>query len=167
MEVALINPNVTIKPTIPGCNVVPNELKTNFDEAEDTITFYITPEVKGDIQGKIEFLNEGDIIHTEDFKGKVVDPRFARVIAIYGIVGSFVPKILSVLGFNLGLNYTLYQLWAISTDTFGGLSIASLIGLAGILPVVAISLLVRQKLQPKSNKTQFKLKDFRFKKVQP
>jgi len=163
LHAELKDPIVTVRPTIPGCSVVPNSINTDFSYTKDEITFYITPGVKGDILGKIEFLNEGKVIFNHEFEAKVVDPRYARVIAIYGIITSFIPKIITLLGVDLWLDTTLNDLWAISTNTIGNMNIASLIAIGGILPVIALSLVVRQRLKPKSSRVQYKLTDFRLK----
>jgi len=163
IEATLKDPIVTIRPTIPGCSVVPNVIDTDFSFTKDEVTFYITPGVKGEILGNIEFLNEGKVIYSYDFEAKVVDPRFARVIAYYGILTSFIPKIITLLGVDLWLNTTLFDLWGTSVDTIGNMNIASLIAIGGILPVLAISVLVGQRLKPKSSKIQYKLSDFRLK----
>ncbi|MBN1329720.1 MAG: hypothetical protein JXA54_09630 [Candidatus Heimdallarchaeota archaeon] len=159
----LENPIVKIRPTIPGCNVVPNEIETDFDKVENEVTFYVTPVVKGKIIGQIQYINEGSIIHTTEFTAKVVDPRYARAVVYYGILTSFIPKIISLLGIDFGLNLTLNDLWSVAEGTFGNMSIASLIAIGGIIPVVVISILVRQKLRPKSCKIQYKISDFKFK----
>ncbi|NHJ86337.1 MAG: hypothetical protein FK734_12810 [Asgard group archaeon] len=163
LSTKLDNPIVKIRPTIPGCNVVPNEIETDFDKVEDEVTFYVTPVVKGKIVGQIQFINEGNIIHTTEFTAKVVDPRYARAVAYYGILTSFIPKIISLLGIDFGLNLTLNDIWSVSVDYFGNMSIASLIAIGGIIPVVVISILVRQKLKPKSCKIHYKISDFKFK----
>ncbi|NHJ05952.1 MAG: hypothetical protein EAX90_14085 [Candidatus Heimdallarchaeota archaeon] len=165
MEVELKDPIVTIRPTIPGCSVVPRELETDFDKSKDEVTFYVTPGVKGKIVGHIKFINEGKLIHTTNFEAKVVDPNFARLVAFYGILASFVPKIISILGINLGLNATLNGLWDIAEGTFGNMTIASLIAVGGIIPVILISLAVRRKLKPTSCRIQYKIADFRFKDI--
>ncbi len=167
LHTELKDPIVTVRPTIPGCSVVPSTIDTDFSYTRDEITFYITPGVKGDILGKIEFLNEGKTIFEHDFEAKVVDPRYARVIALYGIITSFIPKIITLLGVDLWLDTTLNDLWAISLDTVGNMNIASLIAIGGILPVIALSLIVRQRLKPKSSKVQYKLSDFRLKDLKP
>jgi len=92
-----------------------------------------------------------------------VDPRFARVIAFYGILTSFIPKIITLLGVDLWLGTTLNELWGVAENTVGNMSIASLIAIGGILPVLAISIMVSQRLKPKSSKIQYKLNDFRLK----
>ncbi|MHA1531010.1 MAG: hypothetical protein ACTSR6_03335 [Candidatus Heimdallarchaeota archaeon] len=163
IEATLKDPIVTIRPTIPGCSVVPSVIDTDFSFTRDEVTFYITPGVKGEILGNIEFLNEGKVIYSYDFEAKVVDPRFARVIAFYGILTSFIPKIITLLGVDLWLGTTLNELWGVAENTVGNMSIASLIAIGGILPVLAISIMVSQRLKPKSSKIQYKLNDFRLK----
>lgn len=163
LHATLKDPMVTIRPTIPGCSVVPSVIETDFSFTKDEVTFYITPGVKGEILGKIEFLNEGKAIYCHDFEAKVVDPRYARIVAFYGILTSFVPKILGLLGIGPILETTLNTLWGVTGSTFGGMSIASLIGISGIVPVVLISLVVRQRLKPKSSRIKYKLTDFRLK----
>ncbi len=163
IEATLKDPIVTIRPTIPGCSVVPSIIDTDFSYTKDEVTFYITPGVKGEILGKIEFLNEGKTIYSYDFEAKVVDPRYARVVAFYGILTSFLPKIITLLGVDLWLGTTLNELWGVAENTVGNMSIASLIAIGGIIPVLAISMLVGQRLKPKSSRIQYKLSDFRLK----
>ena len=163
IEATLKDPIVTIRPTIPGCSVVPSIIDTDFSYTKDEVTFYITPGVKGEILGKIEFLNEGKAIYSYDFEAKVVDPRYARVVAFYGILISFLPKIITLLGVDLWLGTTLNELWGVAENTVGNMSIASLIAIGGIIPVLAISMLVGQRLKPKSSRIQYKLSDFRLK----
>ncbi|NPE08212.1 MAG: hypothetical protein GNW80_08020 [Asgard group archaeon] len=163
IQATLKDPIVTIRPTIPGCSVVPSTIDTDFSYTKDEVTFYITPGVKGEILGKIEFLNEGKAIYSYDFEAKVVDPRYARLIAFYGILTSFVPKIITLLGVDLWLGKTLFDLWGTSVDTIGNMNIASLIAIGGILPVLVVSMLVRQRLKPKSSRVHYKLTDFRLK----
>ncbi|MBY8993772.1 MAG: hypothetical protein KGD59_04425 [Candidatus Heimdallarchaeota archaeon] len=163
LHATLKDPMVTIRPTIPGCSVVPSVIETDFSFTKDEVTFYITPGVKGEILGNIEFLNEGKVIYCYDFEAKVVDPRYARVVAIYGIIISFIPKIITLLGVDLWLNTSLNDLWAVSASTFGNMNIASLIALGGIIPVIALSMVVRQRLKPKSSRVKYKLSDFRLK----
>ncbi len=163
IEATLKDPIVTIRPTIPGCSVVPSVIDTDFSYTKDEVTFYITPGVKGEILGKIEFLNEGKAIYSYDFEAKVVDPRYARVVAFYGILISFLPKIITLLGVDLWLGTTLNELWGVAENTVGNMSIASLIAIGGIIPVLAISMLVGQRLKPKSSRIQYKLSDFRLK----
>lgn len=163
IQATLKNPIVTIRPTIPGCSVVPSVIDTDFSFTKDTVTFYITPGVKGEILGNIEFLNEGKVIYSYDFEAKVVDPRYARVVAFYGILASFLPKIITLLGVDLWLGTTLNDLWGVAENTVGNMSIASLIAIGGIIPVLLLSFGVSQRLKPKSSKIQYKLSDFRLK----
>ncbi|TET30669.1 MAG: hypothetical protein E3J70_04040 [Candidatus Heimdallarchaeota archaeon] len=163
IQATLKDPIVTIRPTIPGCSVVPSVIDTDFSFTKDTVTFYITPGVKGEILGNIEFLNEGKVIYSYDFEAKVVDPRYARVVAFYGILTSFLPKIITLLGVDLWLGTTLNDLWGVAENTVGNMSIASLIAIGGIIPVLLLSFGVSQRLKPKSSKIQYKLSDFRLK----
>lgn len=163
IEATLKDPIVTIRPTIPGCSVVPSVIDTDFSFTKDEVTFYITPGVKGEILGNIEFINEGKVIYSYDFEAKVVDPRYARVIAYYGILASFLPKIITLLGVDLWLGTTLNDLWGVAENTVGNMSIASLIAIGGIVPVLLLSLGVRQRLKPKLSQIQYKLSDFRLK----
>ena len=163
IQATLKDPIVTIRPTIPGCSVVPSVIDTDFSFTKDTVTFYITPGVKGEILGNIEFLNEGKVIYSYDFEAKVVDPKYARVVAFYGILTSFLPKIITLLGVDLWLGTTLNDLWGVAENTVGNMSIASLIAIGGIIPVLLLSFGVSQRLKPKSSKIQYKLSDFRLK----
>ena len=163
LEATLRDPIVIVRPSILGCSVMPGEIETNFDDEEDELTFYVTPGVKGKVIGSIDFINENEIIHKTTFKAKVVDPNYARVVAFYGILASFTPKIIGFLGLNLGLEDTLETLWGVTSTVFSGMSIAGLIALGGIVPVVILSLAVRWKLKPSEGKLKFNLTNFRLK----
>ncbi|MHA1837135.1 MAG: hypothetical protein ACTSVH_04135 [Candidatus Heimdallarchaeota archaeon] len=170
LEATLSDPMVIVRPSVLGCSVMPGQIETNFDDEEDELTFYVTPGVKGKVIGSIDFINEDEIIHSTKFESKVVDPNYARVVAFYGILTSFAPKILGLLGLNLGLEQTFDTLWGVSSSVFGSMTLAGLIALAGIVPVVILSLVVRWKLKPsegklKFNLTNFRLKDFKVKKT--
>jgi hypothetical protein len=160
MEVTLKDPIVTIQPVIPGCNVVPSEIKTDFSLEKDKVTFFITPGVKGEIVGHIKFFNEDQIIHIYDFEAKVVDPRIARLVAVYTILASFIPKALTLFGVDFGLEDLL-------TPEAFPYSVTGLIALAGIIPAILLGVGVRQRMKPKSCKVFFKLKDFRLKSLKP
>ena len=163
LDAKLKNPMVKIRPTLPGCSVVPREIETDFSSETDEVTFYVTPGVKGEIIGHIKFINEGRVFHTTDFKAKVVDPNYARIVAFYGILASFVPKILSMLGMDIGLSATISSLSSQAIAVVGDMNIASLIAIGGVLPVIVASLLVRQRLKPKSKRIQYRIADFRLK----
>ncbi len=163
LDVKLKNPAVKIRPILPGCNVVPREIETDFNRTTDEVTFFVTPLVKGEIVGKISFINEGKVFHTTEFKAKVVDPNYAKVVAFFGILASFVPKILSLLGMNIGLDTTIDTLALSSIAVIGGMNIASIIALVGIIPVIIISVLIRKGLKPKSTRVQYRIADFRLK----
>ena len=151
------------RPSVLGCSVMPGQIETNFDDEEDELTFYVTPGVKGKVIGSIDFINEDEIIHSTKFESKVVDPNYARVVAFYGILASFAPKILGLLGLNLGLEQTFDTLWGVSSGVFGSMTLAGLIALAGIVPVIILSLVVRWKLKPSEGKLKFNLTNFRLK----
>ncbi|MHA1558102.1 MAG: hypothetical protein ACTSPM_14380, partial [Candidatus Heimdallarchaeota archaeon] len=163
LDAKLKNPIVKVRPILPGCNVVPREIETDFNKASDKVTFYVTPFVKGEIIGQISFISEGKVFHTTKFDAKVVDPNYARVVAFLGILASFVPKILSLLGMDLGLDTTLDMLAASSIAVIGGMNIASIIAIGGIIPVIIASVLIRKRLKPKSTRVQYRLADFRLK----
>lgn len=163
LDVKLKNPIVTIRPILPGCNVVPQEIETDFNKTADKVTFYVTPFVKGEIIGQISFISEGKVFHTTKFDAKVVDPNYAKVVAFFGILASFVPKILSLLGMDLGLDATINLLASSSIAVIGGMNIASLIAIGGIIPVIIASVLISKRLKPKSTRVQYRLADFRLK----
>jgi hypothetical protein len=161
LDVVLTNPVIVVRPTIPGCNVVPPEIETDFSEKEDELIFYITPLVKGAINGHIKFINEGKVIHRTRIEAKVLDPNYARAVAIYGLLASFLPKIITMLGINLGLSTSLNELWNVAEGTIGNMNIASMIGIIGIIPVVIITIVVRQKLKPTTNQKKYRVLRFR------
>ncbi len=163
LETTLSDPIVIVRPSVLGCSVMPGQIETNFDDEEDELTFYVTPGVKGKVIGSIDFINEDEIIHSTKFESKVVDPNYARVVAFYGILASFAPKILGLLGLNLGLEQTFDTLWGVSSGVFGSMTLAGLIALAGIVPVIILSLVVRWKLKPSEGKLKFNLTNFRLK----
>ncbi len=163
LDAKLKNPIVKVRPILPGCNVVPREIETDFNKASDKVTFYVTPFVKGEIIGQISFISEGKVFHTTKFDAKVVDPNYVRVVAFLGILASFVPKILSLLGMDLGLDTTIDILASSSIAVIGGMNIASIIAIGGIIPVIIASVLIRKRLKPKSTRVQYRLADFRLK----
>ncbi len=163
LDVKLKNPIVKIRPILPGCIVVPQEIETDFNKTTDKVTFYVTPFVKGEIIGQISFISEGKVFHTTKFDAKVVDPNYARVVAFFGILASFVPKILSLLGMNLGLDTSIDVLASSTVAVIGGMNIASLIAIGGIIPIIFASVLVSKRLKPKSTRVQYRLADFRLK----
>lgn len=163
LDVKLKNPIVKIRPTLPGCIVVPQEIETDFNHATDEVTFYVTPVVKGEIIGHIEFINEGKVFHISEFTAKVVDPNYARVVAFFGILASFVPKILSSLGLDIGWTQTINSLTVSTVAIIGDMNIASLIAIGGIIPVIIASVFVRQRMKPSSTRVQYRIADFRLK----
>ncbi|MHA1503256.1 MAG: hypothetical protein ACTSSB_15580 [Candidatus Heimdallarchaeota archaeon] len=163
LEATLSDPMVIVRPSVLGCSVMPGQIETNFDDEEAELTFYVTPGVKGKVIGSIDFINEDEVIHSTKFESKVVDPNYARVVAFYGILTSFAPKILSLLGLDLGLEQTFNSLWGVTSGAFSGMTIAGLIALGGIVPVVILSLIVRWKLKPSEGKLKFNLTNFRLK----
>ncbi|MHA1718473.1 MAG: hypothetical protein ACTSXK_03040 [Promethearchaeota archaeon] len=159
MAVVLKSSIVKVKPMFPGCNIVPEERFTDLDEKEDKLIFYVTPLVDGDIEeGRIEFIDsEGNIFHEALTPSKVEDPRYARVIALYGGLISFIPKILETLGFSFVANLQMATLLPFMEFFFGDMNLSNFIGIAGIIVTAIISVITVLVRKPNSVKKKFKV----------
>ncbi|MHA1512227.1 MAG: hypothetical protein ACTSRX_10975, partial [Promethearchaeota archaeon] len=159
MAVLLKSSIVKVKPMFPGCNIVPEERYTDFDKKEDKLTFYVTPLVDDEIEdGRIEFIDsEGNIFHSAPTPTKVEDPRYARMIALYGGLASFLPKILEVLGFSFATDLEMATLLPFLQPVLGNMNLSNFIGISGIIITIIICIITVIIRRPNSVKKKFKV----------
>ncbi|QEE15846.2 hypothetical protein DSAG12_01673 [Promethearchaeum syntrophicum] len=159
MAVVLKSSIVKVKPMFPGCSIVPEERYTDLDEKEDKLTFYVTPLVDDEIEaGRIEFIDsEGNIFHSAPTPTKVEDPRYARVIALYGGLASFLPKILEGLGFSFTEDTNIATLLPFLQSVLGDMNLSNFIGISGILITIIICIITVIVRKPNSVKKKFKV----------
>jgi len=159
MAVVLKSSIVKVKPMFPGCSIVPEERYTDLDKKEDKLTFYVTPLVDDEIEaGRIEFIDsEGNIFHSASTPTKVEDPRFARVIALYGGIASFLPKILETLGFSFTQDTQMATLLPFLQNVLGDMNLSNFIGISGILITIVICIITVAVRKPNSVKKKFKV----------
>lgn len=159
MAVVLKSSIVKVKPMFPGCSIVPEERYTDFDMKEDKLTFYVTPLVDDEIEdGRIEFIDsEGNIFHSAPTPTKVEDPRFARIIALYGGLASFLPKILETLGFSFTQETQMATLLPFLQNVLGDMNLSNFIGISGILITIIICIITVAVRKPNSVKKKFKV----------
>lgn len=159
MAVVLKSSIVKVKPMFPGCSIVPEERYTDLDKKEDKLTFYVTPLVDDEIEdGRVEFIDsEGNIFHSAPTPSKVEDPRYARMIALYGGLASFLPKILETLGFNFVSNLKMATLIPFMHSVFGDLNLSNFIGISGIIITIIICIITVVVRKPNSVKKKFKV----------
>jgi hypothetical protein len=159
MAVVLKSSIVKVKPMFPGCSIVPEERYTDLDKKEDKLTFYVTPLVDDEIEaGRIEFIDsEGNIFHSASTPTKVEDPRFARVIALYGGLVSFLPKILELLGFSFTQDTQMATLLPFLQNVLGDMNLSNFIGISGILITIIICVITVAVRKPNSVKKKFKV----------
>ncbi len=161
MHVSLESPAVTVVPVFPGCVVAPTSLKTNFDKEKDKLTFYITPLVQDDVNGYVEFTDsKGDQFHKIDLKAEIKDPRYAKLVALYGVLSSVAPKVMEFLGINLFALDMTSVLPAISA-VFSELSLGNLIAITGIIAAIIIALIYYARQRDKMAVKRFYMRDFR------
>jgi hypothetical protein len=156
MQIELISSIITVSPMFPGCYVVPETIETDLNKKEDELTFYITPFVEDDLDdGCVEFRDvNGSVFHVVKTPSKVVDPRYSRVVAFYGVMISFFPKILAWLGFDFINEISV-------TFLAGEMALTNVIGVVGILATMIISLVVNFTRKPHSMKNEFTIGDIR------
>ena len=143
MEVKVSNPIITVRPVFPGCLVAPQKLKTDLRFQEDEVRFYVTPMAKGKLEGIIDFVNDaGKIIYSIKLKMRVLDPRIARSVAIYGSVASVAPKALVTFGITASMFLT------------------NLVAIFGVIVTFFISIFMYKKRQPTLTKKNAHLKEF-------
>ena len=159
MAVILKSSIVKVKPIFPGCSIVPEERYTDFDKKEDKLTFYVTPLVDDEIEaGRIEFIDsEGNIFHSAPTPTKVEDPRYARVIALYGGLASFLPKILELLGFSFTQDVEMATLLPFLQSVLGDMNLSNFIGISGIIITIIICIITVAVRKPNSVKKKFKV----------
>jgi hypothetical protein len=164
MDLRLISPIVTIRPIFPGCAVTPTQLVTDFRLKEDKLTFYVTPIVKDNVEGRIDFLDiKGNIVHTAKTPAKVDDPRYAKTIASYGALASILPRGLLFFDIDVGNSTEMSSVSNMLPNILGTMSIASFIGIFGAIIAFIVGLFVYKSKKPNSVKTSFKISDFRIK----
>lgn len=154
---------IKVRPVFPGCSVVPLEITTDLEYPEDKLTFYITPLVKDEIKdARIEFIDyQENVIGRIDCPCEVKDPRYSRVVALYGILASSVPKILTLFGFDAINELELTDVLPFLVNVFQSLSLGNFIGIAGILISVIVSIIIYYKRGDKSTRKEFQLGDIR------
>ena len=154
---------IKVRPVFPGCSVVPQEIITDLQYPEDGITFYITPLVKSKIEdSRIEFIDyKENLIGKIDCPCEVKDPRYSRVVALYGILASSVPKILTLFGFDYLNELELTNVLPFLVNIFNTLSLGNFVAIAGIILSLIISIIIYYKRGDKSTKKEFQLGDLR------
>ncbi len=159
MAVFLKSSIVKVKPMFPGCSIVPEERYTDLDKKEDKLTFYVTPLVDDEIEdGRVEFVDsEGNVFHSASTPSKVEDPRYARVIALYGGLVSFLPKILETLGFSFAADTQMATIFPFLQVVLGDMNLSNFIGISGILITIVIAVITMVVRKPNSVKKKFKV----------
>ncbi|KAF5417416.1 MAG: hypothetical protein C5S38_01775 [Candidatus Methanophagaceae archaeon] len=159
MTVFLKSSIVKVKPMFPGCSIVPEERYTDLDKKEDKLTFYVTPLVDDEIEdGRVEFIDsEGNIFHSAATPSKVEDPKYARMIALYGGLVSFLPKIFETLGFSFAADTKMATIFPFLQIVLGDMNLSNFIGISGILITIVISIITMVVRKPNSVKKKFKV----------
>jgi hypothetical protein len=153
---------ITVRPIFPGCTITPLELESDLKKEKDVVTFYVTPLVKGDIKGSVQFLAKGKIAHEIETPSKVKDPRFGRIIAMYGIIASMIPKASALFSIDLG------ALLASATGlSLGGDALTSIIAVAGTGLAGLAGFLYALTHKPKNTSRQLHMSDFKLAIVPP
>lgn len=154
---------VKVRPIFPGCSVTPYEMYTDLEHPKDKLTFYITPLVSDEIkESRIEIVdsNENVVFHI-GCPCEVKDPRYSRVVALYGILASSLPKILTVFGIDAVNELDIADILPFLLNTFGDVSLGNFIGVAGIAISLIIAGIVYLTRGEKSTRKSFKLSDIR------
>ena len=159
MAVLLKSSIVKVKPMFPGCSIVPEERYTDLDKKEDKLIFYVTPLVDDEIEdGRIEFIDsEGNVFHSASTPSKVEDPRYARMIALYGGLASFLPRILDLLGFGFATDLEMATLLPFLQPLLGDMNLSNFIGISGIIITIIICIITVVVRKPNSVKKKFKV----------
>jgi hypothetical protein len=155
---------VMVRPVFPGCVVSPPEIRTDFKDEKDRLTFYITPLVKDSVEGRIDFVNEGIIVHTLKAPTSVDDPRYAKTIAAYGSMASVLPRIFPFFGIDFGQEMTVDETVPMLTSVFGGMVLANVIAILGVVIALVVGGFVYYSKKPNSVKRKFTIGDLRMKK---
>nr|MDO8109632.1 hypothetical protein [Candidatus Sigynarchaeota archaeon] len=150
---------ITVRPIFPGCSVTPVEMDADLKKAKDVLTFYVTPLVKGEVKGHIQFLAGGKVAHKTDTPAQVKDPRFGKVITLYGVIASMIPKASSLFSIDLGM--MLAPLLGLpATENMGNI-LTSVIAGAGTGIAFLIGLIYAATHKPRSTQTKLHMSDFR------
>ncbi|MHA1794217.1 MAG: hypothetical protein ACTSVI_16360 [Promethearchaeota archaeon] len=158
IHVELAVPVVTVKPIFPGCAVTPLELKTNFKDKHDRLTFYVTPLVKDEIEGHVEFIDSsGTTFQVIKTPAKCKDPRHARVIALYGLLISIFPKVTEFFGFNV--DDTISSV----AGFFNNISFTAFFAILGSIGAISIAIIYFLRQKPTIAKVSYHLADFKMK----
>ncbi|MHA1672282.1 MAG: hypothetical protein ACTSYI_01515 [Promethearchaeota archaeon] len=154
---------VKVRPIFPGCSVTPLEMFTDLEDPSAELTFYITPLVSDEIEeSRIEIVDSHEnIIFTIECPCEVKDPRYSRIIAMYGIAASSFPKILTIFGIDAVNEFDMGSILPSFLDTVGDISLGNLFGIAGIVISLIVSVIVYLNRGEKSTRKSFKLSDLR------
>ncbi len=159
LKIILEDPNVLVRPLFPGCLVTPTEQWTNFDVVEDELIFHITPLVKAEINGTIDFISKNKIVYRMPLPAKVDDPRYAKTVVAYGTGISLLPKILPWFGFDVGESLELADIMPFLGGLMGSMAVNNFIAILGIILFLIAGIVVFIKKQAKFTKKQFSLTD--------
>jgi len=159
MDLSLKTPLVYVRPLFPGCDVTPNQILTDLNKTEDTLEFFITPIVKGEISGKIEFVQDDHVVYSFPLDAEVKDPRYARTIAAYGLLASVFPKLLAFLDIDLGNAREITNVIPFlgKYKFFSSMSLTSFIAIAGGLIALIVGVLYFLRQSPSSKKKSYTL----------
>ncbi len=154
---------VKVRPIFPGCSVTPLDMLTDLEDPSAELTFYITPLVSDEIkESRIEIVDSNEnVVFTIECPCEVKDPRYSRIIAMYGIAASSIPKILTIFGVDAVNEFEIGSVLPSFLDAIGDISLGNLIGIAGIIISLIISAIVYLKRGEKSTQKSFKLSDLR------
>ncbi len=147
---------VKVQPVFAGCLVSPPYKYTNFDNEEDTLEFSITPIIRDKIEGYIDLLQDEQVFHTMPLYAKIMDPRMAKLTASYGVLGSFIPKILNFIGFNVAQNTKMEEIIPELPTILGSLSLSNFIAVFGSLVMIVIGFIYYLTLLPSKERKSLK-----------
>ena len=163
VQLEVVSPVIQVKPLFPGCIVTPDVLEADLRTEKEVLTFYITPMVQGEVFGQVAFVSEGKVLQTIKTPAEVKNARYARVVTFYGMVASFLPKILGFIGFDLNLeSINMSDL----LPFVEGITLDNFIVIAGILAAACIGIIVYLTRKPNSKRIKYHVSDFRMNAVQ-
>jgi len=154
--------SVTVRPVFPGCTVAPAELDADLTKPKEVLTFYVTPLVRGGIKGELHFLAKGKIVHKTELPAAVKDPRYGRMITLYGLIASMVPKLSTLFSIDLGAMLSV----ALGVSLTGEI-LTSIIAVGGTGIPAIFGMLYYATHRPKNAKLQLHVSDFRLSIVPP
>ncbi|NMC06005.1 MAG: hypothetical protein GYA24_12390 [Candidatus Lokiarchaeota archaeon] len=155
-QVVFETDTVLVRPVFPGCTVAPSELEADLTKPKEVLTFYATPLVKGGIKGELHFLANGKIVHKTELPAQVQDPRFGRMITLYGLIASMVPKLSSLFSIDLGAMISAALGISLSGDV-----LTSIIAIAGTGIASFFGMIYYLTHRPKNTRLQLHVSDFR------